>query len=180
MELRSYLITHFESVDLNNYLWLDGPQLLRNVEQYLDKTKFVSEATCIGNMTVKSQGNAATMGYYQKRSENGRFRYPHLMKVTAWALRFISNCHLSGEKRNLNKHLPSTEISRANKYWIKSNQRKLRINPNYDNLKNLLNLKEDDEGIIRSRGRIKNANVPYDTKEPTMLDRDHKLTELII
>ena len=48
------------------------------------------------------------------------------------------------------------------------------MNPNYDNLK------EDDEGIIRSRGRIKNANVPYDTKEPTMLDRHHKWTELKI
>ena len=81
------------------------------------------------------------------------------------------------EQRNLNKHLLSNGISRANKYWIKSNQR---INPNYDNLKNSLNLKEDDEGIIRSRGRIKNASVPYDVKEPTMLDRDHKLTELII
>ena len=54
------------------------------------------------------------------------------------------------------------------------------MNTNYDNLKNSLNLKEDDEGIIRSRVKIKNANVPYDTKEPTMLDSDHKLRELII
>ena len=61
------LITHFQSVDLNNSLWLDGPQLLRNVEQYLDKTKFVGEATCIGKMTVKPQGNAATMGIFSKR-----------------------------------------------------------------------------------------------------------------
>ena len=78
--------------------------------------------------------------------------------------------------RGTKKHLLSNEISRANKSWIKRNQRKLRINPNYDNLKNSLNLKEDDEGIIRSRGRIKNVN----SKEPTMLDRAHKLTELII
>ena len=63
------------------------------------------------------------------------------MKVTAWVLRFISNCHLPGDQRNLNKHLLSNEISRANKYWIKNNQRKLRINPNYDNLKNSLNLR---------------------------------------
>ena len=63
------LITRFESVDLNNSLWLDGPQLLRKVEQYLDKTQFVGEATCIGKMTVKSQRNLATMGLLSKRSE---------------------------------------------------------------------------------------------------------------
>ena len=60
------LITRFESVDLNNSLWLGGPQLLRNVEKYLDKTKFVGEATCIGKMTVKSQGNAVTMDILKK------------------------------------------------------------------------------------------------------------------
>ena len=54
------------------------------------------------------------------------------------------------------------------------------MNQNYNNLVNLLNLKEDEKGIIRSRGPIAHANVPYDTKEPIMLDRNHKLTEMII
>ena len=54
------------------------------------------------------------------------------------------------------------------------------MKPNYKNLVNSLNLKEDDQGIIRSIRRVNHANVSYDTKEPIVLDRDHKLTELII
>ena len=96
------LITRFESVDLNNSLSLDGPQLLRYVEQYLDKTMFVGEATYIGKMRVKPQRDEATMGILSKSSEKTddlgihvvidigiSNSVLHLMKVTAWVLRFI-------------------------------------------------------------------------------------------
>ena len=64
--------------------------------------------------------------------------------------------------------------------WIKNNQKQLREESNFKELKCSLNLSEDDNGIIRSYGRIMNANLPYNTRAPIMLSRYHKLAELIV
>ena len=45
---------------------------------------------------------------------------------------------------------------------------------------NKLKLYEDDDNIIRSQGRLKYADLPYNTKDPIMLHRDHKLATLIV
>lgn len=37
----------------------------------------------------------------------------------------------------------------------------------------------DPEGVWRCGGRLSNANVPYTTRHPILLPRDHPLTELL-
>ena len=43
-----------------------------------------------------------------------------------------------------------------------------------------LNLFPDNKGLIRCRGRIENANLPYSTKDPLFLPRKAHLTILIV
>ena len=63
--------------------------------------------------------------------------------------------------------------------WIIDNQSGL-TNDDYQNLKVDLNLQADVGGVVCSYSRLKNANVPFDTKAPIFINRDHKLAELIV
>ena len=186
------LITRFDSIEINgssNSLWLEGPDFLKNEDVKEDSSNFGKENL---EKLLKHESTVATFSKKNdkpKESETGIHKiidigitnnYTYLINVTAWMLRFAENCRLPPDNKTLSNYLTSTEVSKAENLWIRSNQQKLRINQNYENSKNALNLQEDAKGIIRSRGRIEHANVPYETKEPIMLDRNHKLTELII
>ena len=70
-------------------------------------------------------------------------------------------------------------MSEAKLLWLRDNQSQLKQSKNYLKIKNTLNLHEDDM-LIRSCSRLKNAKIPFDSKAPIMLDRNHKLTELLI
>ena len=45
---------------------------------------------------------------------------------------------------------------------------------------NELDLFKDDNGVLRLRGRLENAPLPYDTRHPIWLQRDDYVTELFI
>ena len=77
------------------------------------------------------------------------------------------------------KYLTATEISRAKKLWIIDNQSQLQ-GDKYSELKVSLNLQRDDDGLIRSYSRLKNANIPYDSKAPVFVNKEHKLAEILV
>ena len=80
----------------------------------------------------------------------------------------------------LTTYLVSDEINYAKLLWLKDNQICLKGNANYDELVKKLNLQEDDSGIVRSFSRLINADIPFDTKAPIMLSKDHKLAEMFV
>ena len=43
-----------------------------------------------------------------------------------------------------------------------------------------LNLQDDVDGVIRSYSRLKNANIPFDMKAPIVINKKHKLDELLV
>ena len=67
-------------------------------------------------------------------------------------------------------------MSEAKLLWLQNNQSQLKQSKNYLEIKKTLNL----HMLIRSCSRLKNAKIPFDSKAPIMLDRNHKLTELLI
>ena len=71
----------------------------------------------------------------------------------------------------LNDHITLEEYEQARYFWLKSNQ---------DVLRSEANLFEDSKSIIRSKGRVANADLPYNTKYPTMISLNHKLEDLIV
>ena len=107
--------------------------------------------------------------------------YLKLMRITGYVLRFVSN--LKSKKNNVQlvttKHLNASEINEARRLWILDNQSGL-VGEKFDDLKINLNLQKDEEGVIRSYSRLKNAKIPFDAKAPIFINKDHKLAEILV
>ena len=97
-------------------------------------------------------------------------------------MRFVKNVRrkINGENLLLSKHATSEEIKSSKLLWLKENQNCLINESNFDDLKNVLCLQQDDEELFRSMKCIMNADLPYNTRAPTILSRKHRLTELIV
>ena len=72
------------------------------------------------------------------------------------------------------------ETARAELLWIIESQTLLQRDKNFDDWKKQFGLFLDDNGIWRCCGRIANADVPYSTKYPIFLHKDHHLTRLFV
>ena len=102
--------------------------------------------------------------------------------MSAWVLRFITNLKkkLLKEKLNLNKSIQSSEINYAKILWLQANRRTLEEGQNFVNLKHTLRLEKDKNELYHTMSRIGNADsLSYDTKYPIILNRDHRLAELL-
>ena len=97
-------------------------------------------------------------------------------------LRFVDTLKKS---RKSNEALPvagtlsAQEISHAKNLWIKESQHQLQGDRNFENLRKRLGHFLDQAGLWRCCGRLSNADVPYSTKHPILLPRDHHLTALL-
>lgn len=67
----------------------------------------------------------------------------------------------------------------AENMWMKEAQTLLKAQPNYSQLSVKLGLIEE-EGILRCKGRLGNADMEFGTRYPIILPKEHKLTELIV
>ena len=107
--------------------------------------------------------------------------FSKLLNVTAWILRFCKNVRSKKSDRILCEYIKVGERTLAWKMWIKINQRVLVNNRKYEEIKCSLNLVTNDDGIIIALGRIQQAsNISAGRRKPIMLERSHKLAELII
>ena len=79
----------------------------------------------------------------------------------------------------MSKHVTTSELKDAKLAWIKDNQRTL-DEKKLQELSNDLNLKRDDDGVIRSYSRLKNAKIPFNMKAPIFVNRDHRLAEILV
>ena len=81
-------------------------------------------------------------------------------------------------ERNVNEVITVDERKMALKYWINQD---ILVNDNkYEQIKGSLNLLRDEEGVIRAYGRIQQAKIPEEALESIMLDRSHRLAELML
>ena len=51
---------------------------------------------------------------------------------------------------------------------------------NYGHLEHEFRLYEDENEIVRCKGRIANADLPYETRFPALLPRDHYISTLLV
>ena len=83
--------------------------------------------------------------------------------------------------RRKDRILLPTEISEAETFWIK--QAQAQAFPGGENEGSLtqLNPKSDGDGLLRMDGRLRFADeLPYDTRHPILLPKDHPVTRLVI
>ena len=105
-----------------------------------------------------------------------------LWHVGAYVLHFVSNLKKMSQKMEVkfSPVLTAEEVRKAENLWILSIQQNLLHDPKYEQWKSQLGLFVDDKGLIRSRGRLSNAELPYSVKYPVLLPRSHPITTLII
>ena len=132
--------------------------------------------TAGNNIKLKIKSSVSNVIDIKKYSDVNR-----LYRITCYVKRFIENLKNLIRKKKLNLScISAKEYSEAEGIWIKVSQEKLEISENYDQLKNQLKLFKDDKNLIRCKGRINEASLPYETKNPILLNRDDYLTVLIV
>ena len=104
-----------------------------------------------------------------------------LVRVTADVLRFVSNLKRKNEKKELSdEDLKQEEIERARELWIREVQGSVLDDKKFDQVKVSLSLYEDDKGILRCGGRLKNAPIPFNARFPIFLPSSSHFTNLVI
>ena len=105
-----------------------------------------------------------------------------LLRVTARVLMFVNNLKKRTKTKGGTGSEPATVsdvelLARAETLWIKIAQKQL---PRDNNLQKQFDLFLDEDGIWRCGGRLSNADVPFHTKHPILLPRDHHLATLVV
>ena len=103
--------------------------------------------------------------------------FRRLVRVTAYTVRAV------GRFKNMQTQdddsLTAEELLEAELRWLIDCQQELKQQRNFVSLKQQLNLFLDPQGLWRCGGRLSNADLPYSTKYPVLLHREHPITSLI-
>ena len=127
--------------------------------------------------TLAITGVEHTVGELIECERFNSFR--RLVRVTAYVVRVV-RMFKSKKASQSSSPLSAEELSNAECRWIEDSQGNLEHEKLFDSLKSQLNLFLDENGLWRCGGRLANVNIPYSTKYPLLLLRDHPLTLLTI
>ena len=70
--------------------------------------------------------------------------------------------------------------NKAEHFWILECQQTVGMDKNFKHWCRQLDLFRDETGLWRCKGRIQNAAVPYSTKHPILLPKNHHVTSLLV
>ena len=165
--------------------WQHGPQFLR-----LPEEEWPEESTRADQIEVnRERRQAQTVGVLtttQDAIDCKKFsNWRKLVRVTAYALRFIRNLRARCQRRTGNDNLKVDdgplslqELEEAEHHWIKASQKSLNDRLKKGELKRLSPY-TDPHGIIRVGGRVDKALVSYESRHPAILPRDHWISVLL-
>ena len=102
-----------------------------------------------------------------------------LIRVTALVLLFIEKLKRTRPREEL-KEDSLRLYKQAENMWIKHVQQEILNSDKYPQMKSSLGLYQDEEGILRCRGRIGLSPLPYEARFPILLPRGHHFTRLVI
>ena len=169
-----------------NMLWRNAPDWLGADEPHAGIQEIPMPEECMAEMKARVRDSMHSLLVTKEPTGIGQIlkcedfsTLKRLLSVTAQLLKFARAL-----KRRINPRSASytdgEEIANAELLWIVESQRVLEKDRNFEYWKKQFDLFLDQDGVWRCRGRIQNADVPFATKHPTMLHRDHQLTKLIV
>ena len=154
------------------------------VESRTQEPKVGDKTYHVGTFVAVDEGVASLLAPHKYSS------WLKLNRIQAWINRFVGNCQRKGTDR-ISRELTVDELQQAEIQLIKQTQR-AEFPEEWKSLaqgrplpasSKLLGLKPklDDDGLVRSDGRLKNARfLSYDVRYPVILLRKCWLTKLII
>ena len=104
-----------------------------------------------------------------------------LLRIIGFVLRFVNNLRAKIAGKELMKgELITDETNAALIVLIKSEQSVLKSSANFKDLKKNLEVFGDEKGVLRCKGRIENAPLPYETRFPILIPRDREIAKLLV
>ena len=184
----------------DNALWWNGPPFLQknpdqwpeditDIEPNEENIKEMKHSDPLASNTLKTTVNHVKVvieGKLNLKNVIDVSKYSDaekLYRITALVMPFINNLGVKSKQRPgilLLENLSAKELSKAEQLWMKECQRHIQGTRNYVNLQRELKLFEDHKGIIHCRGRLANAELPYDTKYPIFLPREKYSVVLMV
>ena len=168
-----------------NPLWRSGPEWLRIPPTPEEDDDLILPPECIAEMKTGNPASAhglltaedsTGLGQVVKCEDFSSFY--RLIRVTALVLKFC-RCMRTKIRPETAESLIEDNV-KAEELWILESQRALVGHKNFRQWKRQFCLFQDERGVWRCRGRIQNAALPYDTKHPILLLREHHLTALLV
>ena len=172
---------------LKSNLWWTGPEWLADMQWAPDTDPCQEEvvhAALSGEGPAEQQAsNPPPAGIRIEKSSS----FAKVIRVTAWVQRFIKSARKS---RPTSPYLSVDELQTAEMLWLKHAQAtdypaELEAIKNNKKTKSDLMFKlglfiDEEDGLIKCRGRMKNAELPSNAKFPILLCGKSALTRLII
>ena len=163
--------------------WMEGPKFLKYGEPAWQTPRdqelplpesFERQATTQSHLTLDHDFLSIDLCRFSSLE--------HLLRVTGWIRRFIINCRtLEHTDRNYSKTLSMTEISEAERLWIRKVQGEAFPKGVREGSLARLSPMKGSDGILRIDGRLRYADeLPYSTRCPVLLPKDHHFTQLIV
>lgn len=165
-------------------VWMEGPTFLKDDESTWPAVlplKENAEQTSDCERRTKNRTHVTKSSASESIDPSRYSNMTHLVHVTGWVQRFLSNCRLPKDLQRKDGSLLSDEITAAETFRIK--QAQAQAFPDGENEGSLtrLNPKRDDHGLLRMDGRLHFVdNLPYDTRHPILLPKNHPVTRLVI
>ena len=105
-----------------------------------------------------------------------------LIRIVGYEYRFVNNlkCRINNKEVNKDEILSVAECENALKKIILADQLETKKMSNFHKLENSLKLFQDDNGILRLRGRFSNSNLRYNKMYPAFIRSNGRSAYLII
>ena len=165
-------------------LWRNGPSWLRErdlggdeelpfPEECLAELRAKDRQLTHGLLTTESAPRLSHFMNCEDFSSADR-----LLSTTALVLKF---CWIMLNKvRNEGTVEPPDLNVEAEHRWILECQQMVVADKNFKDWRKQLDLFQDESGVWRCKGRIQNADIPYSTKHPILLHKNHPLSVLLV
>ena len=176
----------FASQLKDNEFWEKGPDwLMLPPDKWPVKIRDIEHTTeSIEEMKVQDKKKVAfTMLSWNAEEVIDSTRYgsmQKLLRVTAYAKRFIHN-KFCKQTENLRKgELSAEELKEAELLWVHSLQKGMKKDSKFSRIERQLNVYTDETGLLRSKGRLEKSQLLYNQKCPVLLPRRHHFVKLLV
>ena len=157
--------------------WLEGPEWLRKTLEPSTSEREEVPEECLRER--KKNVHTLLTPQQQTRDVSQLFeleKYSDLRKLLGTTAAVLKFTQLIRGRRKEHVNL----LQEAKLLWLKEAQEELTTEKDFQSLQTQLGLKKDKEGLWRCHGRMENAQLAPNAREPILLGRRHHLTKLLI
>ena len=166
-------------------LWRHGPDWLVDTRFIIEEEELCMPEECAKEVRVthcyiacnSSTWDLCNIGKLVDCEKFSQMR--RLLRVTAYVIKFVNLFKVKGNNVDNGMELTTSELMRAEDLWVKESQGSLLQHKSFRAWEQQFHLFLDS-GIWRCKGRIDKAQVPYCTRYPALLDKEHCFTRLVV